>query len=264
MGTKEHLEGQPRRRRRKKSHRVYAFFVIVLGLAIIALAVLLLFHVQKIEIKGNEYCADKEILEAVQSDKFSTNSLYVVGKYLLGKGEEPACLESMKVGIGAPWTLKVRVKEKPIVGYVYADQDYAYFDRDGLVVKKDSVYLEGIPRVEGIEVKNIRLYQPLQSDHTRVFEEILEASDELKEEGLSTDRIVCQDSRIYVFVGKVCVSLGNQVTPEKMAQIPPILEKLEGKEGTLHLESYSGTQETITFDVGELPEGISEEKTEEK
>lgn len=91
MGTKEHLEGQPRRRRRKKSHRVYAFFVIVLGLAIIALAVLLLFHVQKIEIKGNEYCADKEILEAVQSDKFSTNSLYVVGKYLLGKGRCTDC-----------------------------------------------------------------------------------------------------------------------------------------------------------------------------
>ncbi len=98
MGTKEHLEGQPRRRRRKKSHRVYAFFVIVLGLAIIVLAVLLLFHVQKIEIEGNEYCADKEIVEAVQNDRFSTNSLYVVGKYFLGKGEKPACLDSMKGG----------------------------------------------------------------------------------------------------------------------------------------------------------------------
>ena len=34
------------------------------------------------------------------------------------------------------------VKEKPIVGYVYADQDYAYFDRDGMVVKKDPEYIE--------------------------------------------------------------------------------------------------------------------------
>ncbi len=65
-------------------------------------------------------------------------------------------------------------------------------------------------------------------------------------------------------MGQVCISLGNHVTPEKMAQIPPILEKLEGKEGTLHLESYSGSQETITFDVGEFPEGISEENSEEK
>ena len=28
MGTKEHLEEQPRRRRRKKSHRVYALSLI--------------------------------------------------------------------------------------------------------------------------------------------------------------------------------------------------------------------------------------------
>ena len=264
MGTKEHLEEQPRRRRRKKSRRVYAFFVIVLGLAIIVLAALLLFHVQKIEIEGNEYCGDKEIVEAVQSDKFSTNSLYVVGKYLLGKGEKPACLENMKVGIGAPWILKISVEEKPIVGYVYADQDYAYFDKEGLVVKKDSQYLEGIPCVEGIEVKEVALYQRLKSENTQIFEEILETSDELKKNELAMEKIVCQDSRIYLFVGKVCISLGNHVTPEKMAQIPPILEKLGGKEGTLHLESYSGTRETITFDVGEFPEGISEEKSEEK
>ena len=97
-----------------------------------------------------------------------------------------------------------------------------------------------------------------------IFEEILEASDELKKNKLTMEKIVCQDSRIYLFVGQVCISLGNHVTPEKMAQIPPILEKLEGKEGTLHLESYSGSQETITFDVGEFPEGISEENSEEK
>ena len=85
MGTKEHLEEQPRRRRRKKSHRVYAFFVIVLGLAIIVLALLLLFHVQKIEIEGNEYCGDKEIVEAVQNDRFSTNSRFVAVIYCLVK-----------------------------------------------------------------------------------------------------------------------------------------------------------------------------------
>ena len=224
MGTKEHLEEQPRRRRRKKSHRVYAFFVIVLGLAIIVLALLLLFHVQKIEIKGNEYCADKEILEAVQSDKFSTNSLYVVGKYLLGKGEEPACLESMKVGIGAPWTLKVSVKEKPIVGYLYSGQDYAYFDKEGLVVKKDSQYLEGIPCVEGIEVEDVTLYKQLQSENPQIFEEILEATNELKEAGMSTEKIICKAARIYVFAGKVCISLGNQVTPRRLRRFHRFLK----------------------------------------
>lgn len=263
MGTKEHLEERPRKRRKKKSHRVYAFFVILFGLAIIILTILLLFHVQKIEIRGNQYCTDKEISEAVQNDKFSRNSLYVIGKYLLGKGEQPACLESMKVGLSTPWTLRVTVKEKEIVGYIYDNQDYAYFDKEGLVVKKDTSYIEGVPLVKGIEVKEVKLYQSLESENSQIFEEILEASNELKKNDLSTEKIICQDSRIYLFIGKVCISLGNHVTPEKVAQIAPILEKLEGKEGTLHLESYSEGQETITFDVGEFPEGISEEISEE-
>ena len=81
---------------------------------------------------------------------------------------------------------------------------------------------------------------------------------------MSTEKIICKAARIYVFAGKVCISLGNQVTPEKVAQISPILEKLEGKEGTLHLETYSTSQETITFDVGEYPKEIEEEISEEK
>ncbi|MEI3209887.1 MAG: hypothetical protein V8S14_02350 [Lachnospiraceae bacterium] len=35
---------------------------------------------------------------------------------------------------------------------------------------------------------------------------------------------------------------------EKIAQIPPIIEKLGGQEGTLHLENYADGQETITFE----------------
>ncbi len=38
----------------KKSHKIYALTVIVLGLAIILLALFLLFYVQRIEVEGNE------------------------------------------------------------------------------------------------------------------------------------------------------------------------------------------------------------------
>ena len=50
----------------KKSHKIYALVVILLGLAIIALAGLLLFYVQRIEVKGNEYTSSDEIVSMVQ------------------------------------------------------------------------------------------------------------------------------------------------------------------------------------------------------
>ena len=65
----------------KKSHKIYAFVVILLGLAIIALAVLLLFYVQRIEVKGNEYTSSEEIVNVVEEDQGSFNSIYLLWKY---------------------------------------------------------------------------------------------------------------------------------------------------------------------------------------
>ena len=76
---------------------------------------------------------------------------------------------------------------------------------------------------------------------------------EVKQE-ISADRIVCRGDEIYLDIGKIYVNLGNQVSSDQIAQIPPILEKLGGQEGTLHLENYSESSDTITFDIGEIPQ----------
>jgi len=242
-------------RHKKKGHKLYAFVVLVLGIAIILLSFIIFFHIQSVEIDGNEYCSDRQILELIQTDKYSVNSLYVCVRYLLGYGKELPCFEEMKVGMGPPWVLKVKVEEKPIVGFLNTDgQEYAYFDKEGLIVKKDAVYIEGVPYVEGVSVGELKLYEPIESENPKIFAEILEASQELSRYDLAAEKIVCSGGRIYVYVGKVCISLGNHVTADKIAQIPPILEKLDGKEGTLHLENYAEGRETITFDNGEFPE----------
>lgn len=243
------------RKKKKKSHRLYAFVVILLGLAILCLGAVLLFNIQRIEVFGNEYCSDRDIIQTVQNDKYSVNSLYVYGKYALGYGEKLPCLEEIKVGFSLPWVLRIEVKEKQIIGFFYSgEQEYAYFDKEGLIVKKDSTYIEGVPYVEGISVGDIKLYEPIKSEKSKIFEEILETSQELKKHNLETEKIVCKNDRIYLYIGQVCVSLGNNVTSEKIAQISPIIEKLEGKAGTLHLENYSPERATITFDKEEIPE----------
>ena len=242
------------RRRKKKSHRLYAFFVIIFGILIIALTVILLFHVQRVEVKGNTYCTDKEIIDTVQNDRFSSNSLYVLGKYLLGKGGTLPCLEQIKVGMSAPWVLRIQVEEKTIVGYMYDKNDYVYFDKEGMVVEKGTIPVEGVPCVEGIEVKSKEEYQFLKSKNSGIFEEILKASQELGKYEVTVQKIVCENENIYLYIDNICVSLGNNVTSVKIAQISPIIEKLDGQEGILHLENYSGEQETITFSTGKISE----------
>lgn len=243
-------EGPRKKRRKKRSHRLYAFVVLLFGFAIIVLAFLLLFHVQKIEVSGNDYLTEGEIIDAVQDDRLSKNSLYILGKYAVGRGTVLPCLDQIKVRMKSPWVLKVEVREKPIVGYIQNGEKYEYFDKEGLVVFESSVLKEGLPYIEGIEVGEIRLYHRLKSGDTRIFEQILETSREVTKYELVTDRIVCEEDNICLYVGNVRICLGESVSSAQIAQIEPILEKLGNQEGTLHLEHYSEMNQTITFEAG--------------
>ena len=243
-----------KKKTKRKSHRLYAFVVLLLAAAILVLSVLVLFYVQQIKVEGNEYCTDQQIVDTVRSDKYSINTLYIAGKYAIGKGKSLPCLESIHVSLSAPWTLKVTVREKPIVGYLENKDNYAYFDKEGMVVSMSPTLIEGLPCIEGVSMKDIKLYSRLETDDSKIFEEILETSQEAVKQEISADRIVCRGDEIYLDIGKIYVNLGNQVSSDQIAQIPPILEKLGGQEGTLHLENYSESSDTTTFDIGEIPQ----------
>ena len=119
-----------RRRRRKKNHRVYALVTLVLAIAIIVIGFGLLFYVQKIEVSGNDYTENEIITESMQKDTLSFNSVYLLVKYRFLKHDTPKSLDSMKVSLKSPWTVKVTVKEKTIIGYLDEGSEYAYFDKD--------------------------------------------------------------------------------------------------------------------------------------
>lgn len=242
-------ENQKRKHRtRKKNHRLYALVAMLLTIAAVILVIFDLFYTQRFEVSGNDYCSTGEIRDAVLANPYEINTLYVLAKYQTGHGRKLACMDEMKVGLKNPWTLKVTVKEKPIIGYIKKGTKYAYFDKEGLVVKISDTLREELPSIEGVTIKNIKLYQKLSCDKSKIFEEILKTSRELKKYELTPDKIVYEKSTINLYIGDICVSLGNQVTSEQIAQIRPILEKLAGKKGTLHLEDYVSSGKAITFE----------------
>ncbi len=241
-------------RRGKRSHRIYAVLIIVLGLVIIIGTVLLLFYVQTIVVDGNEYCSDEEIADDVLDDDFSVNSLYVVAKYALGRGKVPPLVEEMDVSLSNPWTVKVTVKEKQAVGYVSYGDEYLCFDKEGTVIREVTEPPANLPLVEGIKVEHAELFEELTSENTEVFSEILEVTKELQKNELSCDKIICMEDNIYLYIGKVCISLGDKISEEQVDQIGPILTELGNREGTLHMEGYGTSNGTITFDMGEYPQ----------
>lgn len=249
-----------RRRRRKKNHRVYALVTLVLAIAIIVIGFGLLFYVQKIEVSGNDYTENEVITESMQKDTLSFNSVYLLVKYRFLKHDTPKSLNSMKVSLKSPWTVKVTVKEKTIIGYLDEGSEYAYFDKDGKIVHKSTELRDGVPGIEGIDAGSTKLYQKIKVKSHKLQQAILNVAVEVKNYNLTPDRIVYEDDGINLYFGAICVQLGTDITTEKMAQISPIIAKLEGKSGVLHLEYYENDSNVITFSEEEA-DGSSEDDT---
>ena len=247
---REELAEQPRKRRRKKSrfgYYLYAFVMLILTIANIALATFLLTYVQSVDVKGTKYTQKSQILEWFQEDPYTKNSLYAVAKHKFAQPELLPFLESARVEWSAPWSLVINVQEKQIVGCILYEQSYVYFTEDGTVLLMGSEILEGIPIVEGLQVNQVELYEKLEFDSEKVFTYVINISEQIRKNDLKPDRLVWEEESMNLYFGEIRVCLGKINFGEKLVELPPILEQLDGKKGTLHLEHYSEMSTNISF-----------------
>lgn len=245
-------EYNEKKKPKKKSHKLYALIIIILGFAILTLTVFVLFHMQSMKVSGNEYTSETELVSWVKEDKYAVNTLYLLAKFKWGDIVLPPNIERVEAGIKNPWTFTLRVTEKKIMGGILQGNDYVYFDKDGFVVLITPDKREGVPHVEGLMTSEVKLYQTLKVSDKKIFRNILDVSNMIVQCELSPDRIECSGEDINLYFGSIRVLLGSGNMKNKILQIPPILEKLAGQTGTLHLEYYSDTSQSISFRAGDL------------
>lgn len=243
-----------------KKRTIYAIILSVMFLCLVLIAFLLLFQIKNVEVVGNKYVSDQEVIGWVQSDELATNSLYVLCKFQFTEYNLPAAIENVKISLKSPWSIKVRVEEKKIVGYIILEDDFVYFDKDGIVLEKSREWWDEVACIEGLDVTSAQLYEelPVKDEEKKIFNSLLEMSEALKDKELTPDKIVCQDSELNLYFGSVCVNLGNENFAKRIAQIPPILEKLGNQKGTLHLENYGESSTTVSFEKADSSDGKKE------
>ena len=178
---KENTEGKKKRRKKKSrfGYYLYAITVLLLTIINITLAALLLTQVQEIEVKGTTYSQKSDVVAWIEEDPLTVNSLYTLWKYRFGKYTLPVYLKDMNVTLGAPWKVKVHVEEKQMIGCVLLNDSYVYFDEEGLVLKIDSEYNQKIPMIEGLKVKQPKLYENMDVKNPKVFSYIVNVTKEI-------------------------------------------------------------------------------------
>ena len=76
------------------------------------------FTITRVEVTGNEHYTTEEITRMVCSSDLEKNSIFLYLKNRFGGKEKIPFIEQMDVDIVSPTTVKIRVYEKAIAGYV--------------------------------------------------------------------------------------------------------------------------------------------------
>ena len=247
-----------KKRRKRKTGRI--ILTIFLVFIVCAAAAVFGFRTKNIQVAGNSYYGESSISAWVSNDQFSVNTLYLLWKYNFTDAELPSGVESMKVSLKSPWTVKVQVKEKSMIGYIDYDGAFLYFDEEGTACVRTKKVIEGVPYIQGMEVdlSKVKVGETLPVSDNKIFQKIVEVSKYLEKYKLDPDSISCPDGEIQLTFGIVIVQLGEKEYEDKIAQISPILAKLAEQypeqAGTLHLENYDTSNTAVRF-VPEAADG---------
>lgn len=243
---------QKRRRRQKWKLAGMCFLFFLLVLAVGALVAVKLFTVEDVVVAGSERYSDEVIKDWILDDEYSWNSLYVFLKYKFEEPKELAFVETADIFLEPPHTLKITVREKELMGRIYISTtgQNAYFDKEGMVVEMSSEEIKGVPKITGMDVEQIVLGEKLPIKGNSVLKNLLSLTQVLKKYELPPKSIKYGGEGSYTLkYGKISVLLGQaEDFNEKVSRLSKILPRLEGKKGTLHLESWSENTTDITFE----------------
>ena len=249
---------EERRAERKKKTRLKIILLAILSLVLViaasALIIVKVFVVNNVKVEVNELYDEELIKSTVFNDEYSWNSLYVLLKYTFTDAEQLPFIDAMEIQMEDPQTLKIKVYEKGMMGYLYipAIGENAYFDKDGIVVETSTRVIENVPKMEGLQCSEVVLYEKLPIDN-KLLKQLLTLTQTLKRDGLEPDAIRYGTEYEPVLIyDSVAVNLGSiELLTQKVERMKEILPQVEEMSGTLHLENWTEESTNIVFKKNE-------------
>ncbi len=233
---------------RKKSKKRLVILAVMLLLGIGILSV----NIRRITVVGNNRYTESEIVDMIFQKDMDFNSAYC---YLMEKigNHHPQIpfVEDYKLVFHGPTHVEIIVHEKSVVGYVSYMSSYMYFDKDGIIVESTNEKLDDVPHITGLDFGHIVLHQPLPVASQTIFEEILNLTQVLEVYDIKVDKIKYNSKgEATLYIQEIEVFLGGSSDISgKVAELSDMMPQLEGKCGTLYLDTYDpvNTQMMYTF-----------------
>ena len=240
----------------KKETKTKTVRKLIVVLAVLAVLFILglsfagVFRVRQVTVTGNAYYTKEEVVDLLLDEGSLQNTLLVYLRYKYQEHPEIPFIDDFEVTMDSWQSLKIRVYEKNMVGYVrYLGQD-VYFDKDGIVVESSTQELEGIPQISGVTFDSLAIHQPLNVEDPTIFDTILSITKLLTKYDLDPDEIrFGTGGELFLQLGDVKVALGTgENLDEKISRLKQLEGNLKDKSGTLHMENYTDETTHISLE----------------
>lgn len=240
----------------KKETKTKTVRKLIVVLAVLAVLFILglsfagVFRVRQVTVTGNAYYTKEEVVDLLLDEGSLQNTLLVYLRYKYQEHPEIPFIDDFEVTMDSWQSLKIRVYEKNIVGYVRYLGQNVYFDKDGIVVESSAQELEGIPQISGVTFDSLAIHQPLSVEDPTIFDTILSITKLLTKYDLDPDEIrFGTGGELFLQLGDVKVALGTgENLDEKISRLKQLEGDLKDKSGTLHMENYTDETTHISLE----------------
>ncbi|MGN0317642.1 MAG: cell division protein FtsQ/DivIB [Lachnospira sp.] len=238
-----------KRRNEVKRQRIKLLAIIsgiVLFLAGLFAVMFFCFRTKDITYEGNTHYSDEELDGFIFDGKNPNTLIY---RFFGDKKRSIPFIQRYDVEIDWPDNIHVTVYEKPVVGYVKYMGSNMYFDKDGTVVESTDEYFANVPEIVGIKYNSIVLNQKLLVEDDLIFTRILDLTQSFEKYDLNVSKIYFDNtSNVILYIGDIKVSLGNDTDyTDKLFELKQLSGSFGKLKGTLYLDDYNGTDESIIF-----------------
>ncbi len=207
-----------RKRNRRKKLRKWLKFILIAApvIALIVVIVVFGFSLKDVQVKSdlNQF-THAEVNAWVKKAKIDNTLIFWI-ENKIGRSRKIDFFEQYSVKIKSPSKVFITAYEKKLQGYVKQDKVYYYFDDTGKILKASEEKMKGIPKITGLEWKDLKLYQTINAKDKKTLETLLHVTKEIDEYNYPVKRIdISKTYEITLYIKKIQVQMGKESNLDK-------------------------------------------------
>ena len=254
---KKKLQAEKLARRKARREKVARIFKIVLKILLILVVLCAIafvyirtcYKLKSIKVTGTDHYTDQQMVDIVTGGKDYGNTLLFILESRLNPAQDVTFIDKIDVTYVNRNSVEITVYEKAMAGCIKYNDQYAYFDGDGIVLEISDAKLDDVPCIEGLTSDSVEQGKKLDVGDSGFFQEILTMTQLIYKSGIQIDKITYDtDQNLILHKDGIKIRIGDGENLEtKFMNLESILESVKGKKGTLDMSNYSESQRNVIF-----------------